>query len=569
MNNLIQKINAERLLWLIVLWQLISVTLVAIGVWPQQVAWINLSVITLYIIVNKPYNGLLLFIASVPFYLVLPNPYFDSLSMWRPLALILVMVTFVSGLVSQRHFFQKIITITRTLSIPDPEIFHTFITRFFSRFMWWDKYLALFVFIILLSAIVARFPGESLKQLFFLLNLYLIYIVVIFSVTTKQQVIKLSKYLVASTGTIVFLGYVQLFSTLFTSQYYFWQYWAVMVSKAYYGLGLANVLVYSNSWFSYTGDSITLRMFSIMPDSHSFGMIAVFLMCLLIPLTYHYAKAGVSWKNWKEILVSKNYHAWSLIRFAGLAVIFSGTRGLWVGMLPALVVSVFLYIRNYVRPVIKKSIIAFVLVILFFVLSPLINQGLNLIRAGVMDESFLDRAASIYDLNESSNVGRLIIWRDSLVYAVKHPFGVGYGNFIVSLVHDIPENASFEQAGDLKNLRYNLPQKFVTAHSLFLNILVELGLAGLLAFCLLIFEIFFRIWRFIRNYPSDSNIFTAQVVMFGLMLIWFLGYGLFDVTLFNDRVLLYFLITLALTGLIIRRYDSYKQEEWVEGQNNG
>ncbi len=571
MNSFIQKFTAERVLWMIVLWQFISVGLVATGVWPQTVACINFGLLAAYMATHKPFYGLLLFIASLPFYIVLPNPVFDSLSMWRPLAGFLLLVTFLHTIISQKLYLLKISSVVRKLSIPEPEAIKTVFSRIETRFMWWDKYIVLFGLIALISTLVARFPVESIKQILFLFNVYILYIVAIFTVTSKEQVISLIKYIVASTGMIVLIGYLQLVTTLFSSQYYFWQYWATMVSRVYYGLELANVLVYSNSWFSYTGNEPTLRMFGILPDSHSFGMIAVIFMCALIPLTHYYAKSGTSgwWKNYRTLIKTKNSYVWSAIRFAGLAVIFSGTRGLWVGMIPALFMSLILYGRNIVRPTMKKAMIAFSLVILFFLLSPFINQGLSLVRSGISNGDFLNRAASIYDLNETSNVGRLIIWKDSLVYGVTHPFGVGYGNFIVSLVHEIPPDATFEQAGDLKNMRYNLPQKFVTAHSLFLNILVELGVAGLLAFGLLLFEIFFRIWRFLFSHRTEDNIYTTYVALFGLMLIWFLAYGIFDVTIFNDKVLTFFFVSLALCGLIMRRYDSFKDEEWIGGKQNG
>jgi O-antigen ligase len=569
MRQFMQFFSKDRTLWLIVLWQLISVLLMSLGVWSEYVAWINLGLIAAYMLYVPPFYSLLLFVASLPFYVVLPNPYFDSMSMWRPLVVVLAGMWFIHLFKAQQIYSGKLSAIRKLFKLPELNTVGAIAERVDSRFMWWDKYLGIFILITFISLFVARFPAEGLKQIVFFLNAYIVYLVIINVVTTKDQVVSLIKYTAASLGVIVFLGYVQLVSTLFTTQYYFWQYWAIMVSKVYYGLGLSNVLAYSNSWFSYTNGAPTLRMFSIMPDSHSFGVIGVFLLCFLIPLTYYYVGPANSWKSITAFLSNRNHYVWAGIRFSGLAIIFSGTRGLWVGMIPAMLVSIALVVGNIVRPAMKKALIAFLLVILFFAISPLINQGLNLIRAGTLGEHFLDRAASIYDLEESSNAGRLVMWKDSLQYALRHPFGVGYGNFITSLVQDIPEGTSFEQAGDIKNLRYNLPQKFVTAHSLYLNILVELGLAGLLAFALFIFEIFLRAWKFLWENSNDSNLYIGYAAMYILTLIWILGYGLFDVTLFNDKVLLYFFISLALFGLIIRRYESFKQQEWVEGKHNG
>lgn len=565
MNSILSFIRSRRVIWLLVLWQLISVFLIAVGVWPQTLAWVNFGLLTAYIVYAKPIDSLLLFVVSIPFYIVLPNPYFDSLSMWRPLAGIVFTMTGLHVLLGQREYITKLFAIHKLIEIPQPDALKTALTRLISRFMWWDKYLFLFILVALLSTFVARFPGESLKQIIFLINAYLLYLVAIIVITTKEHMVAVIKYAVASTGIIVLLGYIQLAATLFTEQYYFWQYWAMFISQAYYGVDLANVLAYSNSWFSYTGSTPMLRMFSILPDSHSFGMIAALCMMLLVPLTYFYTSQS-SWKEPKKMLTSTRYYLWSAIRFSGLAIIFSGTRGLWVGMLPALFVSVWLFSRKITSSVMKRIFWAFGLVILFFVLSPLINQALNSVRMSAMQESFLSRAASIYDIYETSNAGRLIIWRDSLLYAIGHPFGVGYGNFIVSLVEDIPEGTAFESAGDVKNLRYNVPQKFVTAHSLYLNILVELGLAGLLAFALFCFEILARIFAFLKKHREGANEYVGFVASFGLIFVWFLAYGLFDVTLFNDRVLLYLFVLLALCGVLLRRYDSIKEQQWIEGK---
>jgi O-antigen ligase len=233
-------------------------------------------------------------------------------------------------------------------------------------------------------------------------------------------------------------------------------------------------------------------------------------------------------------------------------------------MIPALLVSLFLYWKNIGRPVMRRASIAFAFVILFFVVSPFINQALYWFRVNSLEENFLDRAASIYDLNEQSNVGRLVIWKDSLTYATTHPFGVGYGNFIVSLVPNIPEGTSFEQVGQLENLRYNLPQKFVTAHSLYLNILVELGIVGLFVFLMFIATYFKEIYHFIMANRNSISAYSAFTVSFALIFLWILAYGVFDVTLFNDKVLLYVFISLGLSAVIIRKRTMFSDENLIE-----
>jgi len=545
---------------LLLLWQFISVLLMALGVWPGSVAWLNFALLSVFVIFFQPYESVLLLILSAPFYVVLPNRYLDSLPAWRLLFIELFAVWFIHLAIKQKAYWQKLFSEGKK---PKPNLGKIFLAtarRLESRFLSWDKYVWLFLILALASTVFARFPWQGVKQVIFFINVYLFYIVFINVVTTREKVIEAVKYIVISLGIIVALGYIQFAATLFVAQYYFWQYWAIMVSRLYYGLHLANVLAYSNSWFSYAGSQQSLRMFSIMPDSHSFAMIAALFIGFALPFVFLTGPLYRRTKNWLVKPFTKTYALWTAIRFTGLAIILSGTRGMWVGMLLPLLVSIWLYAKKIVRPLAKKALISFLLILFFFALSPFINTGLNWFRLTYFKENFLQRVASIYDLQEESNVGRLIIWENSLKYSVSHPLGVGYGNFIVSLVPDIPANASFQQVAEQKNLRYNLPQKFVTAHSLYLNLLVELGFFGLLIFGLFAFEVLWVMWLFLRKHAGDVNFYTMTVLSAILTWLWFLGYSVFDVTIFNDRVLIFSLLGLGLAGIITRRYESFKEK---------
>lgn len=219
-------------------------------------------------------------------------------------------------------------------------------------------------------------------------------------------------------------------------------------------------------------------------------------------------------------------------------------------MLTPAVVVIFLMIRYKVRVLALLPLISYGLVIILFVLSPFISMGLNWVRTVNSDDNFLERAGSIYDLDESSNVGRLEIWKSSLNYAINHPLGTGYGNFISSITDT--QNESFEQVGDQKNLRFNLPQKFITAHSLYLHLLVELGLLGLIAFGAIWLGFFKKVWTYLKSVKFESTDQSQLLINIGLALIWLLAYGLFDVTILNERVLLYLMALMAVVNFLLR-----------------
>lgn len=557
-KNFFPQENIYRIIVALTAWQFLSVALMAVGTWPARVAILNTVLLGIFVLLAKPYHSVLLLILSIPFYVILPNPILESFPMWRLLFLLLFIVWLLQLLVSQREWLLRLFAIQRWTS-PKPmtgarlrEIFANTFERVNSRLMPWDKVAFLFLVIAMFSLLIARFPVHGLKQIIFILNIYLFYIVIINVVTDQGKVKELIRYTMYSLAIMVGLGFVQYIGTLFASSYYFWQYWATMVSSLYYGLPLANVLSYSNSWFSDAGGTQALRMFGVLPDTHAFGVMAIFLLGFLVP----HIKSQQT--NILKTFRSQKWYLLAALILAGFAIMASGTRGVWLAMFGPIVIAAAAYLRKFLQPFMKIMLAVYAGIIILFVLSPFISQALNFIRTIDVEDNFLDRAGSIYDLRESSNVGRLEIWRESSKYAALHPFGVGYGNFIVSIVHEIPENASFEQVSSMKNLRYNLPQEFITAHSLYLQLLVELGFAGLLAFILFWWEYFERLWKFIRRYGSANNQYTNLTVSLALAFLWLLAYGAFDVTILNDRVLQYMFVCLAISGLVFAKYESFQ-----------
>ncbi|HEX3099669.1 MAG TPA: O-antigen ligase family protein [Patescibacteria group bacterium] len=556
------KITIQKIIWAFVFWQFISVGLMAVGTWPPQVAMVNAALIAVFILVASPMYSALLLILSIPFFVILPNPVLANLPMWRPLFALLFVVWLVRLIISQRSRLLKTFSIQHwhsqkplsaaTLQQTIPRA----MKRINSHLFAWDKVAVIFLILTFCSLLIARFPVHGLKQILFLINVYLFYLVIINSFREEAKLKLLIRYTRYSLMIIVALGFLQYFSTLFSLPYYFWQYWATMVSSLYYGVPLGNVLSYSNSWFADAGGSQALRMFGILQDTHAFGVMCVFLLAFLVPFAGFAKSTGESVKQ--KILQQKYWLI--LIFLTAFGIMASGTRGVWASLLIPLAIAVFGYFRNVpLKPFFKNLLIIYAVIVALFVVSPFISKGLNLIRTYDVKDDFLNRASSIYDLSESSNVGRIEIWKNSVKFASTHPFGVGYGNFITSIVLRIPERATFEQVSAMKNLRYNLPQGFITAHSLYLQLLVELGFAGLLAFGLFWWEYFEQLWLFVKTHTNNMTIYTALALSLGLAFVWLLAYGIFDVTILNDRVLQYLFILLAISGLIFKKYDLFKE----------
>ena len=135
------------------------------------------------------------------------------------------------------------------------------------------------------------------------------------------------------------------------------------------------------------------------------------------------------------------------------------------------------------------------------------------------------RAKSIADMEELSVKSRIGIWQATAKSILKHPLlGVGIGNYPLVLGEDIANG-----------------KKGASAHNLYLDVAAETGLLGLVALLLIFVEILRRCWKLIKR-----NGYMLYVTCFVFFFVWILIYNLFDVVLLNDKVLLLFMVALAL-----------------------
>ncbi len=510
----------KLLIILFTVWQYASIAGMAVLNWSGVLVWLNLGMLLAFILLAPVYESLLLLILSIPFYVAIPNAKFDAFSMWRPLFAVL----FAVWLVRDKKFrFREII------------------------FMPWDKYLGWFTVLgVFLALAFGVFKAEAVKQALYLVNVYLLYAVLINTLRSKQQIFEIIRYAIWALAIIVTLGFTQLFGSFLTNLDTFWVYWADNITRLYYGNGFSLVALQSNSWFSYFGGR-DLRMFSIMPDSQSFAYICIISLCMGTALT-------------RSVFIHVKKWLWSGVRFAGLALILSGTRAAWVGMALPFFAVVLAYAKNFQKHLAKKFLWPFVIIFVLFAVSPVINKTLNYFRIEKFQENFLVRARSIYNIKETSNRGRLAMWQNSAAFALRHLWGVGFGNFIISF-NPVERTISYDEAGNRHNKDYNLPAKYVSAHSLYLQVLVETGVAGLMLFAAFWFSVLKYFWNFVKNYKKQEDFLVYFVAQALLMALWILSAAVFDITLLNDKVLMFFLINLGLAGIIVKRYHEYNANE--------
>jgi hypothetical protein len=81
---------------------------------------------------------------------------------------------------------------------------------------------------------------------------------------------------------------------------------------------------------------------------------------------------------------------------------------------------------------------------------------------------------------------------------------------------------------------------------------------GIILFGLIFLVYFKKVWDFIRSTDFSDNVFSFFVVSIAFTVLWFLAYSVFDVTMFNDKILMYLFVSLALSGIIIKRSQEFK-----------
>lgn len=143
-------------------------------------------------------------------------------------------------------------------------------------------------------------------------------------------------------------------------------------------------------------------------------------------------------------------------------------------------------------------------------------------------EILAKRIRSILDLEETSNNGRIAIWKASVASIIKKPLlGVGIGNYPVVL----SQETEYAKAGS-------------SAHNLYLTIAAEIGILGLVA---VLGTLLLILKSGLAVFWSNTNIFNkVYSASFVLYTIWVLFYSLTDAALFDERAFLIFAVNSAI-----------------------
>lgn len=493
--------------------QLTAVILAVLGILPRSALLFSGGLLIIFVLTSSIEESVFLIARSIPLFTALPlTANFDSFNVWR----VVVFIVFIKWVLRCDVLKKTSQAVSLILEKGKTNIRGVLS---FAYVNWRIEFLcALLILISLLSLTKAADARIGLKRIIYFANLGMLFFVAR-SVINKNNLNKIAFNVFLSGIIIAGVGIIQLAQTYYVGVDNFSEFWAWRVQKTLYGTGWANIAIAANTWFAYYNQTIHLRMFSSFPDTHSFPLYLLMVICfstiLFFTVRTKAGKAAIS----------------LLVALAVLGLILSGTRGIWASApLPALFLGYLFYKKRLSARSALSVAAPLLLFLIFLPLSSLVfNSNQFSLENGTADQKvFAERIKSIIDTNEVSNRGRIYIWKETMKSMARNPLlGVGIANFPTIL----KQNPVAIKAG-------------ASAHNLYLNFFAEIGVFGFVAVFLIIYEIIKKT-RFL--FQNDDFIVWFFGISALIYFIWILGYSMTDVAIFDERA---FLLLMVFVGAI-------------------
>lgn len=207
-----------------------------------------------------------------------------------------------------------------------------------------------------------------------------------------------------------------------------------------------------------------------------------------------------------------------------LCTIFTWSRGAWLAMLICLIIQCIIYSRKTMR-LVWLSIAALPFLSFF------------------LPQNVVARFLSIGNFSDSSIMYRMYTWRGSM-NMIKDYFwgGIGYGTETFSEIYPIYAYAGIESAAH--------------SHSLFLQIMLGMGIGGLLCFALIILFYAQKSFEYLKT-PSDNLSFmrtVSSLVAVSSLIIM----GIFDYVWYNNRIFFLFWVVMAMGVCCVKNGNTEK-----------
>ena len=489
------------------------VALVLLGILPRETMFFVAAAVIVFIIKYPLEDGAAFFVQSIPLFLALPiTESFDNFNEWRIVLVVL--------------FAKWLSTNWRQISIPHRR-------KSWQHFAW-EALLVL----ALLSLINAPEVTTGIRRIIYLINASLIGVITYDLIRKNREfATRLINAIRVPVMIVIAVGFLQVISTYLMDVYQFMHLWGEGIQCNEFGTAWCYIAVnLGNTWLAYYGEQLSLRVFSLFPDSHSFPLFVL----LGIPALFTYGISNITkvTENFESLKRLFRTHGRFIILWvpaAFLIVILSGTRGIWaasIGVVCVAALAQYLFKKfqvSHIHAVLFRYTTSYLLLffLLFAVAYPIFVSPQFLVSKGNFD-LLGSRIRSIIDFGETSNSLRIEIWKKTLESIQEKPLlGVGIGNYPVVLGQDI----RLARAGS-------------SAHNIYLHIAAEIGIPALLLAMSLVIFIFVRLYRaYTNNYHPIQTPYVGAMI---LCLPWVLIYSLTDVALLDERALLLFTATISM-----------------------
>ncbi len=335
-----------------------------------------------------------------------------------------------------------------------------------------DLFVFLFLCVVLYSVIISYIPSKSLFTAF----LYTLFIGAYFTIksviTTKEKLFTLVSVILISAFFVGIIGILQRHTSLGVS---------------------------TSAWVdSEMFEDLGTRVYSTLDNPNVLGEFLIITIPIAFASLYYY----------KGIL--NKFISLVILGVLCITILYTGSRGAWLGVIVALGIFAFLYdIRLVYLGLLALPFVPFIL-----------------------PESILNRFLSIGNVGDTSTSYRVSIWQGSYSL-VKDYWLIGIGlspTVFIYVYQKYAFSASYAQH----------------SHHLFLQIIAELGIVGFVLFTFMILAFYKNI---LNNIPYERNKFLK---VFNIALVCgmtgYLIQGLTDNSWYNYRIVMYFFLLLALSS---------------------
>ncbi len=247
----------------------------------------------------------------------------------------------------------------------------------------------------------------------------------------------------------------------------------------------------------------TNRVYSTLGNPNVLGE----YLLLLIPIV-----TAIMWT--RKGILSKIFF-FGILCIATLCMLFTQSRGCWLGLM----LFAFIYVVFVNRRLIPYGIL-FVLILPFF-----------------LPDSIMNRFLSIGNLSDTSTSFRVFIWLGTLNLLKDFGlYGIGLGEPAFGLIYPF----------------YSYSRVFAPhSHNLYLQLLTETGIAGLIIFAWLILGVARKSIKAYFTQPKSFAGIMSIALLAGIA--GFLLQGAFDYVFYNYRVFLMFFMIIGMTVATCRR----------------